>query len=59
MQHKEKAQNDVKKVIDRLRGVVSPSDMALTVSHQTNHIIQEATSLKNLSQMYIGWRAFL
>ncbi|XP_050431325.1 serine/threonine-protein kinase ATR [Adelges cooleyi] len=47
----------------RLQGYVRAnlknSSMALSVAGQTRKLIEEATSVDNLCQMYIGWSAFL
>ncbi len=33
-------------------------NMPLSVVGQVNHLIEEATSHENLSQMYLGWAAY-
>ena len=34
-------------------------NVSLSVAGQVQHLIKEATSKENLSQMYIGWGAYL
>jgi phosphatidylinositol kinase/protein kinase (PI-3 family) len=47
----------------RLQGFVRSnlknSSMPLSVAGQTRKLIEEAISVDNLCQMYIGWSAFL
>ncbi|XP_050524661.1 serine/threonine-protein kinase ATR isoform X2 [Daktulosphaira vitifoliae] len=42
-----------------IRANLKNSSMALSVAGQTRKLIEEATSVDNLCQMYIGWSAFL
>ena len=35
------------------------SSMALSVEGQANNLIQEATDIDNLCEMYIGWGPFM
>ena len=35
------------------------SSMALSVEGQANNLIQEATNIDNLCEMYIGWGPFM
>ena len=52
----------------RLDGLVAPKrktnktgsniNMPLSVAGQVNFLIKEATSVDNLSQMYLGWAAY-
>ncbi|KAI8906309.1 hypothetical protein EDD86DRAFT_210343, partial [Gorgonomyces haynaldii] len=47
-------------VIDRkLQGYVIPAGLPVSVEGQVYELINTATDLKNLSQMYIGWAAYL
>ena len=47
----------------RLQGMLNKgskrSGLALSVEGQVNYLIQEATNETNLSQMYIGWAAYM
>lgn len=58
----ERAQAHVGDIEQRLRGQVrsklKPVPIPLSVSGQVNYLIEEATSLDNLCQMYIGWAAY-
>ncbi|XP_037083978.1 serine/threonine-protein kinase ATR-like [Pollicipes pollicipes] len=57
----EKAQAHVGDIEQRLRGQVrsklKPVPIPLSVAGQVNYLIEEATSVDNLCQMYIGWAA--
>eukprot|EP00795_Rhopilema_esculentum_P004649 gene4649-20929_t len=58
----EKAMSILRNVEDRLAGYcVSMKNLRLNLSieGQVHQLIKEATSLENLSQMYIGWAAYL
>ncbi|KAJ3127354.1 serine/threonine-protein kinase M1 [Nowakowskiella sp. JEL0407] len=48
-------------VIDRkLQGcVASIGTQPLSVEEQVDHLISEATDVKNLAEMYVGWAAFM
>lgn len=47
----------------RLQGMIRtkgrPYSIALSVDGQINNIIEEAISVDNLCQMYLGWGAYL
>ncbi|EDV26576.1 uncharacterized protein TRIADDRAFT_54713 [Trichoplax adhaerens] len=50
----------VKDVEDRLKGNTSKSKgPALSVEGQVHELVKEATDVNNLSQMYIGWAAYM
>lgn len=58
----EKAQGHVGDIEQRLMGQVrsrlKPIPIPLSVPGQVNYLIDEATSIDNLCQMYIGWSAY-
>lgn len=51
----------VKNIDHRLNGIMRQQKctLQLSVEGQAHLLIQEATSIDNLSQMYIGWGAFI
>ncbi|KAG8185459.1 hypothetical protein JTE90_019718 [Oedothorax gibbosus] len=53
----------VKDIELRLNGIIKYKNkqqgLPLSIEGQVNHLIQEAVDLKNLSQMYIGWAAYM
>ncbi len=63
----EKALENLSAIENRLNGHVekkkkpskSSINMPLSVAGQVQHLIHEATTEDNLSQMYIGWAAYL
>lgn len=56
----ENALKILEKIEKRLEGYSKEStiQIPLNVSGQVNQLINEATDLKNLSQMFSGWAAF-
>ncbi|KAH9248203.1 hypothetical protein BASA81_014163 [Batrachochytrium salamandrivorans] len=60
-QENEKARYILQGISRKLRGFVSNvnAGLSLSVEGQVHELISEATSTKNLSQMYIGWAPFL
>lgn len=42
----------------KIRGILDKEGLPVSVQGQTEFLIQQATSLENLCQMYIGWMAF-
>ncbi|KAF5293803.1 hypothetical protein FQA39_LY03288 [Lamprigera yunnana] len=62
-QQNSQAVEHIRNIEQRLRGITksrkSPISLPLSVDGQTNHLIQEAMSIDNLCQMYIGWGAYL
>ncbi|KAL5033391.1 hypothetical protein BDV3_000378 [Batrachochytrium dendrobatidis] len=57
----EKARYILQGISRKLRGHVSNvnAGLSLSIEGQVHELISEATSTKNLSQMYIGWAPFL
>ena len=63
----EKAVENLAAIEKRLNGIVenkkkptkSSINMPLSVAGQVQHLINEATTEDNLSQMYIGWASYL
>nr|XP_042905636.1 serine/threonine-protein kinase ATR isoform X1 [Parasteatoda tepidariorum] len=53
----------VKDIELRLNGIIKSKNkqqgLPLSIEGQVNHLIQEAVDIKNLSQMYIGWAAYM
>ncbi|GIY34757.1 hypothetical protein CDAR_97931 [Caerostris darwini] len=53
----------VKDIELRLNGIIKnkhkQQGLPLSIEGQVNHLIQEAVDIKNLSQMYIGWAAYM
>ncbi|PRD29055.1 UNVERIFIED_CONTAM: atr [Trichonephila clavipes] len=53
----------VKDIELRLNGIIKYKNkkqgLPLSIEGQVNHLIQEAVDIKNLSQMYIGWAAYM
>ena len=47
------------KIDDRLRGRTNHKGVPLSVEGHVQKLIADATSTSNLSQMYIGWAAYL
>lgn len=47
------------KIDDRLRGRTKHKGVPLSVEGHVQKLIADATSTSNLSQMYIGWAAYL
>ena len=50
----------------RLKGILKssrqsnkPRSVPLSIEGHVNYLLQEATDIKNLSQMYVGWAAFM
>jgi phosphatidylinositol kinase/protein kinase (PI-3 family) len=62
-----KAVETLKSIENRLNGLVEYKkkiartniNMPLSVAGQVQHLIKEATSHENLSQMYLGWASYL
>lgn len=59
------AVNTLKNIESKLSGFIAFSteravnpNLALSVAGQVQYLIKEATSLENLSKMYIGWAAY-
>ncbi|CEP23236.1 hypothetical protein BN1211_3769 [Cyberlindnera jadinii] len=42
----------------KIRGILDKEGIPMSVDGQTGFLIQQATSVENLCQMYIGWMAF-
>ncbi|XP_076061506.1 serine/threonine-protein kinase atr-like isoform X2 [Oratosquilla oratoria] len=59
----EKAQAHVRDIEQRLSGQIRTKsrgvNLPLSVEGQVNALIQDATSIDNLCQMYIGWAAYM
>ncbi len=58
----ELAASDFSKLHDienRLKGIVRKAELPLSIEGQVHHLIMEATSIDNLSVMYIGWAPYL
>ncbi|XP_048255679.1 serine/threonine-protein kinase ATR-like isoform X1 [Haliotis rufescens] len=59
----EQAMNHVQNIEHRLKGILKnktkPRGLPLSIEGHVNYLIKEATDEKNLSQMYIGWAAYL
>lgn len=53
----------IKNIELRLQGMIKSkrksNSISLSCEGQANHLIAEATNINNLSQMYIGWGAYL
>ncbi|GFU19135.1 hypothetical protein NPIL_402701 [Nephila pilipes] len=53
----------VKDIELRLHGIIKYKNkqqgLPLSIEGQVNHLIQEAVDIRNLSQMYIGWAAYM
>jgi serine/threonine-protein kinase ATR len=49
----------VARVSDELQGKSPGSILPLSIEGQADKLIEEARSIENLSQMYIGWAAWL
>jgi len=52
----------LRNIDNRLRGITKHSmikNTVLSIEGQVHHLIQEATDIDNLCQMYIGWAAYL
>ncbi|VVC41563.1 Hypothetical protein CINCED_3A002699 [Cinara cedri] len=58
-QAKEHLNNIEMRLQGYVRANLKNSSMPLSVAGQTRKLIEEATSVDNLCQMYIGWSAFL
>ncbi|RWS05005.1 hypothetical protein B4U79_11546 [Dinothrombium tinctorium] len=58
----EQAQICLNQIEDRLKGNLTmdnkPMGLPVSVSGQVSYLIGEATNVKNLAQMYIGWASF-
>lgn len=54
----ESIQMALKVLRDKIRGIDSRDGLALSVSGQVEALTQEASSVENLSKMYIGWLPF-
>lgn len=59
VQAKEHLNNIEMRLQGYIRANLKNSSMPLSVAGQTRKLIEEATSIDNLCQMYIGWSAFL
>ncbi|XP_062573409.1 serine/threonine-protein kinase ATR-like [Saccostrea cucullata] len=62
--HNDQALVHVQNIESRLKGIrrgtmQKPRSVALSVEGHVNYLLQEATSLDNLCQMYVGWAAYL
>jgi serine/threonine-protein kinase ATR len=56
----EKAVKIVRDIEDRLQGNYPKSKgLPLSIEGQVDDLIKAATSIDNLSKMYIGWAAFM
>lgn len=55
----EKPQEHLKKVRDKIRGLLDDKSLPMNVHGQVDVLIQKATSEQNLSQMYAGWAPYL
>ncbi|XP_047134569.1 serine/threonine-protein kinase atr isoform X1 [Hydra vulgaris] len=51
----------LKKIEQRLSGYITSNmiHLPLSIEGQVHHLIKESTSIENLSQMYIGWAAYM
>jgi cell cycle checkpoint protein MEC1 len=60
--HKRKSKNTPQNALStirrKIRGILDQEGLAMGVQGQAEFLIQQATSLENLCQMYIGWMAF-
>jgi len=60
--HKRKTRNTPQSVLStirrKIRGILDKEGLPMSVQGQAEFLIQQATSLENLCQMYIGWMAF-
>lgn len=60
--HKRKARNTPRGALStirrKIRGILDQEGLPIGVQGQAEFLIQQATSLENLCQMYIGWMAF-
>lgn len=59
LQAKEHLNNIEMRLQGYVRANLKNSSMPLSVAGQTRKLIEEAISIDNLCQMYIGWSAFL
>nr|XP_022332154.1 serine/threonine-protein kinase ATR-like isoform X2 [Crassostrea virginica] len=62
--HNDQALVHVQNIESRLKGIrrgtmLKPRSVALSVEGHVNYLLQEATSIDNLCQMYVGWAAYL
>lgn len=60
--HKRKNKNTPQSALStirrKIRGILDKEGLPMSVPGQAEFLIQQATSLENLCQMYIGWMAF-
>lgn len=55
----DKPQEHLKKVRDKIRGLLDDKSLPMNVHGQVDVLIQKATSEQNLSKMYAGWAPYL
>ena len=55
----EEADKELAKIDLKLQGVLEGGTASVSVQGQVRHLINEATSLTNLSQMYVWWMPFV
>lgn len=60
--HKRKTRNTPQSALStirrKIRGILDKEGLPMSIQGQAEFLIQQATSLENLCQMYIGWMAF-
>lgn len=60
--HKRKTRNTPQSALStirrKIRGILDKEGLPMSTQGQAEFLIQQATSLENLCQMYIGWMAF-
>jgi len=54
----EQAVKSLQTIRGKLQGVIQ-TGLPLSIEGQTQELIRQATSAKNLSQMYIGWASYM
>jgi serine/threonine-protein kinase ATR len=57
--HNEEAVKHLRNIDFKLRGIKHSGGLPLSIEGQVQELIADATSLENLSAMYIGWAPFL
>lgn len=57
--HNDQAVKRLDAVDKKLMGLVNAKDIVLSVEAQVDELISQATDVKNLSRMYIGWAPYL
>lgn len=52
-------QDLLSRVKNKIRGITNESELPMSINGQTEMLVQEATSIENLSQMYCGWLPYI